>query len=109
MNNESKSIIISMIGLLIGLLTALLSLEFSIVIKVISSYYFLLVVIVAGLFYLVWLIKASVGQSKKEIEGEIRKIEDKCSFKMQEYKEKFEEKFKIHDRLNKLEVKVFNG
>jgi len=109
MGNDLRSIYIKVLGILISLLAVLLSFEFSVVVKVFYSPYFLLIVIFVLLCFLILGVRDSVSGAKKEFEEKIVEVEKNFGIEMKGYERKFEERFKIYDRLNRLEIKVFDG
>ena len=109
MGDELRSLYLNILGILIALLTFLLSLEFSVVVKVLASPYFLLVVVFVVLWFLILGVKESVVRIGGESQKSIIKSEDGVVIAIKNYREELEERFKIYDRLNRLELEVFDG
>ena len=96
----NKDIIIIILGSIIGLVTSLITTYPNLISKLkfndIYMVYFIILLISIGNLIIIWIFNLRI----KELEISVEKRNKE--------KNKFEEKFKIYERLSKLENEVFN-
>jgi len=76
--------------------------------EIILNPYFWIVSIVVILLLLFWVVYEINERIKKDLK-KIEKFQRGIANNLELFKNNLEEKFKMHDRLNKLELEVFNG
>jgi uncharacterized protein YacL len=108
MNNESSGTVLTIIGLFFSLMLVVLQSSGYFSNEIILNPYFWAVIIVVILILLIFVVYKMNDRTKKDLK-KVKTFQDNIVNDLKVFKSGFEEKFKIHDRLNKLELKVFNG